>query len=442
MKRMKQGRFAVSLAVVLSVISLVPVAGCGGGGDSTPSTLTTNPTGTPSAPDRAASAARVVEGQAAMNNLLQTDTPSPAQLVRMRDTFAEAYRLDNTNPEAAFGLAVSTVAVRTQQAAIALTISGRSRAETESVLSGLTGTILPWQLNVPNADWGKNALQMVIRAPFTAQGLTRGRQVNGTILRRELAGISDSLNTALPLMEQATAASGLAFPLQSEATGAVVVDQADARALLGAMYAARAGLNATLAYDINPGSFRFDESLDRKFGIPAIGTRISPDQYFPPAPFGNLSRAADTVRLAATTLASRPTQTGHLIDATGINLGTIVAASDTFKAALDNPYPLGNGTVVNLNAWFTNPPQSLRALLPTYTVVMQDTGAGFRQVYFVAEPSDYPDRSFGGLITSQPPDSPKAEVAVNGEGTVSDLLIQSVAGGLLDGLSTLGESLR
>jgi hypothetical protein len=427
-----------SVALVAVTLSLFVLAGCGGGSDSSPASGLAP--GGLSRLDPAASAARVTAGQAALGELFRSEqVPTLSQMSGMRNTFAEAYRLDNTNQQAAFGLAVTTVAARTQQAVYTLAISGRSRAETERLVAQTMAGFLPWQTKSVRADFGANTVKAVVSAPFAVQKQMHGRQVNSAKLKSELQGILESLNTAIPLMELSAAASDFGFALNYEPTEAMVIDQADAKTLLAGMYAARAALSVALAYEVNPSSFDLSQTVSATLPPLANGARVSPDQYFPPAPFGNLASdgksrftqakadlalAADMARSATTTFATRPVATGHLINSNGLDLGTLTAGADAFKAALTNPYPLPDGTVVNLGAWFAHPPTSLRALLPTYTYVVENAEMGTGEAYFVANPSDYPDPTFGGLVISQPAGNPQARVPYNTP------LIDLITGGL------------
>lgn len=108
----------------------------------------------------------------------------------------------------------------------------------------------------------------------------------------------------------------------------------------------------------------------------------------------DLSTAADRATTAVTTLKARASQSGHLIDATKVNATELTAQIAQFKNALTQQATI-NGTTYNLNAWFTNPPVSLRALEPTYHVTTQ-----FGTKSLTASATDFPDMTLGGLIVN------------------------------------------
>lgn len=404
-------RFA---AIGAALLLTGAIWGCGGGGGGTPTTT-----------NEQSAASRIAEGQAALNDAIRSgQMPDAARLQAARDAFAQAYSADSTNAQAAFGLALSDIALRGQQAA---TLLGLDSTQTSAL--GLN----PWQTSLPDAATSGDALKAITSAPLTLARLAQENGVSATQARLLLRAVYDGMDTDLNRIKQAADQTGFTFALAdpNNTSGTITVDQADAQALLAGLYGTRAALGVALAYNFDAGTFHFDEPLASRFGSLADGATVAPDQYLPPTPFGSLqsdgrtlfgaaktdlTQAITTARASTTTFATREAQTGHLLDGTGQNFGTIAVGLDVVKNALSDPFPLGDGTVVNLNAWFTNPPTDVRALLPTYHVT-QNNGARV----FVANPSDYPDTTFGGLVTRFSGGGPHA--SVDGSKTVGDLLV-------------------
>ena len=384
----------------------------------------------------------VALGHSHLNDMLTGQTPSNDQNLQiLRDIFAKAYSQNPANPEAEFGFAISSPAYRAM--AFYERIQGRSAgASADSTLNAISQRAVFWKNPSLGASVGDDAMHLALAAPFAGTGTSksagRSRAVDPVQVHAALADLKAAIDEALPAAEQAAGNAGLSFVIAdyhagAAATATINVDQGDAQAYVTSLYALRAIANIVLAYDTDWKNFDFSQEVQTALSAKlAAGTPIVPDDYLPPAPFATLaadgkvrfaaaqsdfSTASDRALTTLTTLQNRAVKTGHLLDATTWNMASLQTVINTFKTALTQkytqtvllqnaaPYPdtIAVTLTIDLNAWFTNPPASLRALLPTYQVAtLQDNGNGYTTL--TATPSAFPDKTFGGLLVN-PPDA-------------------------------------
>lgn len=422
--------------VAFAALVLLMAPGCGGGGGGDGDNLD---------PEEARRLAQI--GHAALNDLLLSPTPPSQEAVRsVHTTFSEAYARDPNNVEAAFGYGLMEIAMAVQD------LTG----QTLPVVLGraVEGDLGTGLRPLDAAGWMRHAAL----APLSPIG--KGRQaglLTGEIPRERVVRFRESMGRAIPAIQRAADTPGFSFAIVNfrqrppGAPGTLTADQGGAQALLALLYAARAVGGLALAYDTSAGGFNFDQPIAERFAAKPDGAIITPDEYLPPVPFltlmgdgpalfaeakVDLTTAADTGLTALTTLAARPSHTGHVLDTGDVNFTQVRAALLILKDALSNPYAIpGNVPVtVNLNAWFTNPPANLRALLPTYHVQRLPG-----EMVLQAGPGDYPDRTLGGLLVNPP--LPLFVTAVRGSEPVRELytpgLLSEGIGGLLGGLTGL-----
>jgi hypothetical protein len=373
----------------------------------------------------------VTEGRTQLDAVLRSDDdPTATTLQSIRDRFSRAYQLDRSNRQAAMGYAVSDVAVAAQRVIDVLTRSrGVSRAElAKDPAYQVASSAIGWNVSRPSANTTSRALKSATSLPFSLAG--RRRSVDLNQLRAELTALYDTLNNALPIMETVAADPTFTFPIADfqDGEGERLIDQADVQTILGALYAAQAVLGVGLAYEFDYGQFDFNQRVGDRFANKTPGSTVTPNEYLPPAPFGNLrsnggglfaasraglGKAADLIKAAATTMQNRPAPDGHLIDSgtfTAGDFADVRDGADDFKAALTSQYTFEDGTTINANAWFSSPPASLRAFVPTYQVV-EYTYFDFNlnrdntTIQLIAGPGDFPDKTFGGLIVNPNNDS-------------------------------------
>lgn len=427
-----QRRVFGAVAASAAALVLLTAAGCGGGGD-----------GNDSGRDAVGAQQLAETGHAALNDVLRSDTPPTEEtLSGVHRTFSEAYAKDPDNVEAAFGYGIMEIMLAVQElTGQPVTSLGRA------VNDGLGWGIRP----LDAAGWTRSAAAL---APL--HGIGRGRQA-GLLFgypRDRVLRFRERLGNAMPAIQKAADLPGFAFVVPNfnegaPADGDLTADQGDAQALLTLLYATRAVSGLAIAYETNTGDFNFDQPIAERFADKADGATVAPDEYLPPAPFLTLAgdgaaliasakpdliTAADTGLAAATTLAARPSPAGHLFDTSGADFTQGRAALLIFKDALSNPYQIpGDVSVtINLNAWFTNPPPSLRAFLPTYRVRRV---AG--EMVLEAGPGDFPDRTLNGLLVNPP--FPLFLAGARGSDPVGKLanpgVLSEGAGGLLGGLT-------
>ena len=395
----------------IGMVVFAALAGCSGGG---------------SDDDPQESARLVQEATTSLNAMLCGGTAPGAQNLQSLSTkFTQALEADRSNNQAAFGFGISTVAYRAQLL-VDLISTGRDvpTAANDPLLEAVRLTT-PWRLSPPTETSAIEGLRLALAAPYAMSRLSR--QVNPANVRTALTNLMNSIDAAIPTLQQASAQTNFTYTIAdfescSTSTATRTVDQADVQSLLAGMYAARAILSMALAYDFNYGTFDFNQTVEDRFATQlANGTPLTPNDYLPAAPFGQLTGGGAALMLAAqnhlslganmantalTTLQARPSQTGHLIDATGLNFTEASAGIALFNNALTQPVTVGSDppVTINANAWFTSPPADLRALLPTY----QTNASGA----FTNE-SSYPDPTLDGLLVDPPDDLFAATVAGN-----------------------------
>ena len=456
--------------LVLAAFGGTILTGCGGGG-STPSTNGTSTNGSTNGStnngssnngssnsnggtttDPAGAVADVAQGQTQLNTLITANVdPTSASLAALTQTFASAYTKDPNNNQAAMGLGIGTIAEAAQQVVSAVTGTSRassaplSRAQ-QTDLSNLSQTAqssLPWKMRRFDSKTGLQSVQGALRLPVTLARLNRsGRAADAATIRQSLVNLRIALDKAIPLIAQSTNQADFAFAFpdfETNTTNPRIMDQADATSFLAGLYAVRGVLDIALAYDPTYGTFDFNQKIGDRFTAKVAGDTVTPDEYLPPAPFLTLTatgkadfaqaqtdfiNGADGANAALTRLAARSPLSGlHLIDSNQITAADYAEGHDginQFKAALTAPYTTtGNSPVtVNLAAWFSSPPASLRALLPTYTVKEAD---GF--TYLSADINSFPDATFGGIVANYNTDSFK--IRFSGDQNVGELATYS-----------------
>lgn len=406
--------------------------GCGGSSsDSSPggSTLVASPTPTlspsPTAGDPTAAQASVETGKAQLNNLLQSPgNPTLAQLQAIQTTFASAHAADGSNSQAAFGFAASSIAATTQSALIALGAASRAAGSTgtSDTLKPLSDTILavnPWSGQALSTRSLKNTLSRATTAPIAMTQVRIGhRSVDINALRTSLIALRQALDGAIPAAKQAAGDPNFAFTMYdfNHNGGTLTADQGDAQTFLSGLYATRAVISAALAYNVDYGSFDFNQKLRDKFGANLqTGFVIKPDDYLPAAPFATLNTdgqaymksvisdlqaAANTAQTATATLRARASGAGHLVPTTGVDFSAVSGDIAQVQSALTGNYTFASSqpVTVNIPGWFNSPPPSLRALEPTYTITSVDTNN--TQNFTMS--ASAPDRTLGGLVVNPP----------------------------------------
>ena len=446
--RPQRGR--VWLVTGLALVSLGGgvLTGCGGGGSKA------NPVVGLSSSDQLQAVSGVQAGQAQLNALLSADTPpSQADLNAAAQTFAAAYAQDPQNNEAAMGLALSSVAAAAQKVSdaadsvdvVALNPSGRgaSQKPAASAARALAHLVSPWKMGkIDGKSVGRLAAMSAQLPLLLAQARRSGRAQAEEALVQSLLELKATLARAIPLIKPGANQADFAFALIDYQTGtdaARIMDAADATVFLASVQMGHGALNAALAYDLNAGAFDFNEKIGDRFIQKQAGDTVFPDEYLPPAPFltltptgkadfaqakKDLENGADSAGTALHRLQARPANgTLHLLDAADANLLTAAdyaearSAVAAFELALSVPIqvPGSDGLVLNLGAWFANPPASLRPFLPTY-LVKEDSGF----TYLDSDASSFADLSFGGLISGINPDD--LTLRFSGDQTVGELL--------------------
>lgn len=409
-------RRARALLAGVLIGSALFAPGCGGGGSDDDNSL---PPGVV-APDPVGAQQQVENGRNALNTLLQSETPPSAQSLQgVRSTFADAYARDPANAQAAFGYGLSEVAAAVQHFAEESQGSGLTAGALGRAIHPLSGQ----KLRLPD---GADLISRMAGAPLLrrlteSSSLSPGRHEAGASERDNLLLLRAALDRAIPAITVSANTAGFTFMMadpweNAPATAAqITVDQADAQAFLALLYVARGGTGAAVAYQFDVAGFDFNEAISQRFAAKADGDTVTPDEYLPPAPFLNLasdgqafmasakadlSAGVDNGLTAEALFRARTVKTGHLIDAENtLDLAQFRASLLVFKDALSNPYQISSQppVTVNLNAWFTNPPASLRALLPTYRVARSGPSMNL-----VTGPADFPDKTFGGLFVGLP----------------------------------------
>ncbi|HLK56357.1 MAG TPA: hypothetical protein VKU00_07320, partial [Chthonomonadaceae bacterium] len=222
--------------------------------------------------------------------------------------------------------------------------------------------------------------------------------------------------------------------------GIVVVDQADVKTFVAGLYIASALVQFIQAYNYDWGTFPFQSAISDVF--PGISV-LTPSLYMPPAPFvtlnsggtarfpiikTDLSMAMSKALVALDALAARQDNVRHLINASNLDIPTLRNDIKEFQSALTRPTTvtvlgIPTGVVINLNAWFIHPPADLHLFEPTYTLDLLDQAG---QGNFIATVSNYPDKTFGGLITGLPDANYYRSAYMSSKvGQLSDLIIRS-----------------
>ncbi|HZP84154.1 MAG TPA: hypothetical protein VFB21_21105 [Chthonomonadaceae bacterium] len=412
-----QRKIGTASRLLACVSVIVAATGCGGGGN--------NPGQNPQ------QAQQTVETGRQQINAILAGTPTEANLQQVVNTFNTARAQAPNNAQAQFGFAISSVALQAQ--ALINRIQGRAAgAETDALdVAASRGTL--WNVSSPDAGLSANTLRLALTAPLSAA--MRSRAVAPNQIRTALDNLKTTLDTAIPLVESVANQSGFTFQL-TDRNGTFTIDQGDAQSFLSGLYIVRAITNMALAYDFNWGTFDFGQSINAKFGATLIdGALIGPNDYLPPLPFGtllsdgaarfaaakqDLSTAADKALVAVDMLTARTDTTRHLVDATTINATTAKDTVNTYKADLSQSFQVNSDGIqqtFNPNAWFTQPPTSLRALMPTYHVIGESD-----PFLLQTSPNDYPDKTFGGLRVNPSDDMYHTEVF--SDSAVSALLIK------------------
>ncbi len=447
----KRALSAAAFAAPL-VLSGLLAAGCGSGGSSPV------PVTAPSTVDTIGAARDVQTGQIALNGLLaSSNTASASALQTVGASFASAHAKDPNNTQASVLLGLTQIAVAAQDVADAAAPLGDSRASIPFA------DLSRFQLK----NWGGLRSSLIgkgkTRAALLASPLllaqsagktSKGRAtVDSARLRAALENLRTVIGNSLPLIQQGADDPNFAFGLTDFITNTEterVMDRADVAVIVSALYETRAGLSLALAYDTNVGSADFAQTIAARFPTKNLGDTLTPDEYLPASPFGTLTgdgkgnfasakteiaTGADKGQTALTYLQGRTNSQLHLIDSadlTNQDYLTAKFALTGLKAALDGPVtvPLGDSSItLNLNAWFNNPPASLRAFFPTYTVGTDASDALVLQ----ATAASYPDLTFGGLVVGTSGIPAKAfDMTIPTDKNLGDLLF-----GFLGGLEDL-----
>jgi hypothetical protein len=238
--------------------------------------------------------------------------------------------------------------------------------------------------------------------------------------------VQTDIGKVLPLLSSSNIQSLETKPLVitytvSGNTTTIKVGAAEGYALKAAIEAVSGGIDAALAYNLDPGTYNYSASFDTTFATQlASKTPIPASAYLPPAPFLSLNSngaallqsmgstwlaAAADATSATTTLQARTT-TGWLANLwnySSADLVNALADINVFKAALSGPVPGITATnnrgisatlTVNISAWTSGTaPQSLSAFFPTL-----GPDPVFPTGILDPVPGSIADPTFGGLI--------------------------------------------
>jgi hypothetical protein len=403
----------------MAAVFITPLTGCGGGGSSSGGGGTTGNNGS------AAAKQEVTAGQQQMNALLTgQQATSSSSVSAVNQTFQTAYTDDPTNAQAAFGYAITLVASSAETAQSTLQI----RSASPGSLSGMMQSITLRNLGSLNL-LSRSSIQGLLGAPVAQRAITRGPSPSQ--IRAAISQVQSTLDTALPILDIAALDSSFSFIVKytnpsTGVTSTINIDQADVLTIDSALYLLDGMLEMALSYNFGPGTFDFTQSINSVLGAKiSAGTTINASDYLPPAPFGSptsdsrsrfaaakvdINTSVTRARSAVAAYSMRTSQTGHLFNPTNFNATVALAAINTFSADFNSPFtvPLAGSTVtINIQAWFVTQPD-FRALQPQYHPIRSSGGV----TTIVAVKADYPDPSFGGLVSNVPANVYSANLSV------------------------------
>ena len=135
-------------------------------------------------------------------------------------------------------------------------------------------------------DLTKNRAALLVALPLLR---TRQATSGGATLTMGFQNLLAALNRDLPLLALAANDPQFSFPLPGVGGTSVTttLDEADARGFEAGAFGARAGVQVSLAYDLDTPAFNLTTPIAQTISA-TDGRTIAPSQYLPPAPFGQL----------------------------------------------------------------------------------------------------------------------------------------------------------
>jgi hypothetical protein len=415
---------ALFVALALSVA----LAGCGGGGSGSGSS-------TP-----------LSNAKTQLDSIITGNTPATA--ANVGNNAAKWQTLYNQQPndkDYAVGYAISQAALagETFDTTIGGPTPGFVRANAARAIKAHQAQLL--QFGQLLAIWrfpslaGSGAASWPQATDFTP--LASGPSLGGSQIQAALAPLDQSLASVeqallVPLSDPSYTFT-IATPADKSGTQTLKLGAAEFDTLYMLVATLRGVINPLLAYNLSEPNYNGSTPISSLESIaPELetnGATITPAQYMAPSPFLTLNpngatnmATAKTELLAAITHGTSAinevearNSSGYLIDPgtffTEADLNQVKDQLTLYQTYVTGPFTAnetnGDGqvvsTTIDVYAWFTAPPQDLKAFFPTFTVqavVDSNSSTGY-DTSLLLSPSAYPDLTFGGLFPNDFPTS-------------------------------------
>lgn len=458
-------RAALAPLLGCTILAALVLAGCGGGGGSSSS-----------GPGPHQSLDNITSGKT---------PPTSGNVGGVANQYKTLYQANPNNPDDATGYAISEAAFAGLQFDNAIggpapSVARGSRAAAAHAaaaarLSQFGQALMIWK--VPSLLSSNGSLSWPTATDFLPGGavpevsssLPTGPQVQAAMaqLDQSLASCETALDVPLsnPSYTYPIVVQSSTNPSQTQT---VLLGQAEFNVLYTIIATLRGVINPFLAYNVSDPGYNLQEGLYTvdPTDMGTNGATIGPSVYMPASPFltlksggaANMHTAQTELNTACTDgvdaineVEARSNNNLYLLDpgtfVTQNELNNVKDQITTYQAYLNGNATIkvldGDGndvsTTIDLNAWFTTPPQDLKAFYPTYHVVTTvDAGSstGYDTTLTLSG-SDFPDLTFGGLFPDgfPLPQSESNNVIGPYDPTTSYFELQDVSGEALGWLS-------
>lgn len=422
---MARSTFASKLIATLALSLMALMSGCGGGGGGSSS-------GTPGGTGGSSPSAPATLDTIIRNPSLAT----PGNLSPIETAYQQQLAAAPTNVTANAGFAITDAALQaatfqsynsdlTLQGVLSNSVATQSGSIAKpSVFARLAPSLMIWRLPAMLTAGSTPKLSPLDLIPSPEAALqahnlnetVEGEQAELEAIDGQLVQVQAALNVVLA---DPTFVYTIADPTQPTDTNATVqLGSAEFEALLGAVDVAVGVINVAIAYDLQVGSFNVEAPISTvlaaQYTSPTGG--VAPvSEWLPAPPFGTITgtgaqdiktsqeqlEAASTAIVAAVTDVQTRNNSGFLL-----NPGTVISGSQisSYKTEFENDSlyltqeetvsTSGGSVLVDLPAFFNNPPTSLLTLMPSLSV----TPSGSKLIVLSISASNYPDPTFDGVF--------------------------------------------